>query len=186
MRTAALLISLLVLASCVPLAEHPAGDEEHAMFDARLQGIWRAVGGDAPFLAFIGPGDAAKGGVHIVAVEETRDRGWKVDEYDGISARRGARGFLSIRYATSGGERRGWVIARYALTGRDRLTVALLDEKRLAPLVRAGTIAGRVDGDGPYADVDLTGGSTEILALLESKDGARLFGPPHTLVRASR
>jgi hypothetical protein len=127
-----------------------------------------------------------KGGVHIATMEETRDRGWKVDEYDGITARRGARGFLSVRYATTGGERRGWVIIRYELTRGDRLTVSMLDEKRLAPLVRAGTIAGRVDGEGPYADVDLTGSSAELLALLESKGGARLFGTPHALVRVTR
>lgn len=186
MRTAALALSLLVLASCVPLAEHPAGDEEHPVFDARLQGMWRAVGGDAPLVVFIGAGGPTNDGVHVVVVEETRDGGWKVDEYDGFSARRGARGFLSIRYATTGGERRGWAIVRYTFAGRDRLTIAMLDEKRLAPLVRAGAIAGRVDGDGPYADVDLTGSSAELLAMLESKVGARLFGPPHTLVRVPR
>ncbi|MBI3768760.1 MAG: hypothetical protein HY271_09745 [Deltaproteobacteria bacterium] len=186
MRTFLLTLALIGLASCVPLSDHPAGDEKNSEFDARLQGVWRAASGDGPLLLFVGPGDDAGHGVQLMTVEETRDQRWKTVEYAGISTRGGRHGFLSVRYQTTGGERRGWVIARYTLAGRDRLQLYTLDHTRLAALINAGRVSGRVSGDGPYADVDVTMGSgAALIALLESKDGQRLFGPPHTLVRGA-
>jgi hypothetical protein len=173
------------LAACVPLADHPAGDEQHAVFDERLQGVWRAADDDGPMLLFASAADDDGHGIHLVTVEETGNHRWKTTEYDGIATRRGRYGFLSIRYATTDGERRGWVIARYALVGRDRLLFSTLDETRLAAGVRAETIPGRVSGDGPYADVDLTMSSVDLLAFLESKDGEKLFDPPHALTRVT-
>ncbi len=182
------LLALLcfALAACVPLADHPAGDEQHAQFDARLQGVWRAAHDDGPMLLFAGPGDDTGHGVHLVTVEETGgNHRWKTEEYDGIATRRGQHGFLSIRYETTDGERRGWAIARYTFVGRDRLQLSTLDETRLAAVVRAEKIPGRVSGDGPYADVDLTMSSVDLLAFLESKAGQALFDPPHGLVRVA-
>jgi hypothetical protein len=180
-----LLASLLGLAACVPLADHPAGDEATAVFDARLQGAWRAGGGDAPFFVFVGPADETGRGIRLLTLEATRDGRWKQDEYEGITTRRGGHGLLSVRYATSGGERHGWALARYTLAGSGRLQVATLDERRLAALVRAGKVPGRVSGDGPYADVDLTMGRADLVALLESRAAQRLFGAPRALVRVA-
>jgi hypothetical protein len=186
MRTLLLTLALLGLASCVPLSDHPAGDEKNFEFDARLQGVWRAAGGDGPLLLFVGPGDDAGHGVQLVTVEETGEHRWKTVEYAGISTRRGPQGFLSVRYETTDGERRGWVLARYTLAGRDRLQLYTLDHTRLAALINAGKVSGRVSGDGPYADIDVTMSSgAELIAFLESKDGRRVFGPPHTLVRGA-
>jgi hypothetical protein len=178
-----LLVVLCALASCVPLSDQPAGDERSAAFDTRLQGVWRAVGEDEPVLVFIGPGDDGAHGLHVVTVEETRDHRWKTAEYDGITTRRGRGGFLSVRYETTGGDRRGWVTARYTAASRDHIQFSTLDHERLAALIHAEKIPGRVTGDGPYADVDITMSGADLLAFLESPDGARLFGPPHTLVR---
>jgi hypothetical protein len=177
------LLGLVLLAACVPVADHPAGDE-HAPFDARLHGAWRPAGRkDATTTLFVGAGDEGGRGAHLVVVEETADRRWKVDEYKGVAVRRGAHGFLSIRYATSDGSRRGWVIARYTLLGADRLRLETLDEPRLAALVRDGTLPGTVHGDAPGADVDLSLGSDDLLAFLESPRGAALFTSPQVLAR---
>jgi hypothetical protein len=178
-------LCVVLLAGCVPVSEHPAGDER-APFDARLQGVWRPTEKkDAGTMLFVGFNEDGGQGVHLVVVEETTERRWKVDEYAGITERRGAHGYLSIRYATSDGSRRGWVIARYTLVGADRLRLETLDEPRLAALVRDGTVAGRVESDTPGADVDLTLGSEELLAFLESPRGSDLFSSPHTLARVT-
>ncbi len=63
-----------------------------------------------------------------------------------------------MRYETTGGDRRGWVTARYTAAARDRIQFPTLDNERLAALTYS--------------------------ASLESPDGARLFGPPHRLVRS--
>ncbi len=181
---AMLLLCVALLAGCVPVSEHPAGDE-HAPFDGRLQGMWRPVARkDAGTMLFVGAAGEDGRGVRLVVVEETADRRWKVDDYTGVSVRRGSHGYLSIRYATSDGSRRGWVIARYTLLAADRLRLETLDEPRLATLVRDGVLAGHVEGDGPTADVDLTLGSDELLAFLESPQGAALFTSPQMLARA--
>ena len=176
-------ICLVLLAACVPVADHPAGDE-HAPFDARLQGAWRPTGGkDATTTLFVGADDESGRGAHLVVVEETVGRRWKVDEYTGVAVRRATHGYLSIRYATSDGSRRGWVIARYTMLGTERLRLETLDEPRLAALVRDGTLAGTVHGDDPGADVDLSLGSDELLAFLESPRGSALFTSPQVLAR---
>jgi hypothetical protein len=177
------LLCLVLLAACVPVADHPAGDE-HAPFDTRLQGTWRPTGGtDATTTLFVGADDESGRGAHLVVVEENADRRWKVDEYTAVAVRRGAHGYLSIRYATSDGSRRGWVIARYTMLGADRLRLETLDESRLATLVRDGSLAGTVHGAEPGADVDLSLGSDELLAFLESPRGGALFTSPHVMAR---
>ena len=174
----------LGLAACVPLADHPVGGDEHAPMDTRWQGVWRPADADeGPMLLFAGPGDEAGHGIHLLIVEEMGDRRWKTSDYDGVTARRGGGGFLSIRYETTDGDRRGWAIARYAFTGPDRLQLWTLDETRLAAGVRAGKIPGKIIGDGPNADVDLTMSGAELLAFLESRDGRALFDRPRALVR---
>jgi hypothetical protein len=179
------LVVLVALAGCVPVSEQPAGDE-HAPFDTRLQGMWRPVGDDdAQTILFVSAADEAGRGARLLAVEEAADRRWKVDDYSAVTARRGSHGYLSVRYSTTDGARRGWVIARYTLVTGDRLRLETLDEKRLAVLVRAGTLAGRVNGDEPGADVDLTLSSAELLTFLDSPEGARLFSAPHVLARVA-
>jgi hypothetical protein len=179
-----LAVFCLGLAACVPLADHPVGNDEHALMDARWQGVWRPADADeGPMLLFAGPNDEAGHGIHLLIVEEMGDRRWKTSDYDGVTTRRGGGGFLSIRYETTDGDRRGWAIARYAFVGPDRLQLWTLDETRLAAGVRAGKIPGKITGEGPNADVDLTMNGADLLAFLESRDGRALFDRPRVLVR---
>ena len=177
------LLFLLAVAGCVPVSEQPAGDE-HAPFDMRLQGMWRPLGSDeARTIIFVSAADEASRGARLLTIEETADRRWKVDDYTGVTTQRGSHGYLSVRYQTTDGERRGWVIGRYTLAKADRLRLETLDEKRLATLVRQGRLAGRVNSDGPDADVDLTLSAADLLTFLESAEGGRLFTAPHVLAR---
>jgi hypothetical protein len=176
---------LLGLAACVPVATNPAGDAAHAVFDARLQGAWRAVGkpGDAPLYAYVGPADEDARGVQAVLVEQKADGGWKVDAYHGITTRRGDHGLLSVRYEEPGNPMHGWVIMRYAVPAPGRIELRPLDGERLAAAVRAGKLAGAVSKDVLGAAVRLTASSAELIAFLDSPEGEELFAPPLPFAR---
>jgi hypothetical protein len=178
-------ILLLGLAACVPVSTHPAGDAADAVFDARLQGAWRAVGktSDAPLYAYVGPGGDDAHDIQAVLVEQKADGGWKVDEYRGITTRRGDHGLLSVRYEEPGNPVHGWVIMRYALPASARIELRPLDRERLAAAVHAGQLAGTVSRDVLGDEVRLTASSAELVAFLDSAEGEKLFAPPLPFAR---
>ena len=177
-RMLVVVMVLLIVSCCVPLAHEPALPAGGPLADGRLSGAWRAIGADAPLHAYIGPAREDSATVQIRLLEQRDDGSWKLDEYEAQAAPIEAGGVLSVRY--DNGHAEGYVVVRYVLTAEGGLAVHLPDRDRLVAAIGAGAIAGTI-GDGD--DVEITASGASLLAWLHSAAGARSFGPAFAFVR---
>jgi len=179
-RLAVLGLTALLAAACLPVtSKHPVGSTVGLKNDPALVGVWKGHGGDGDskdgYFAFLNtPG----GTMSVLMFSPAEDDGW-----ESLSVQTAALGGLHVMNAhllAKNGEpetdpaAKDNIVLAYRLEG-GKLTLSLLDEKKVAAAIKSGKLQGIVD-PGNTGDVHITAEPAALDAFFASKDGAALFG----------
>ncbi len=190
MRVAIAGLLLVALAGCLPVtSEKPVGTTVGLKADAALPGVWKGKmpeGKAYTYFTFLPGKDGGLTAVGVTPAKAGDEGGWAA--FAATTAEIGGARFMNVRQTHSDGEGPTDIESKksfpllYRLTGKNRLALLLLDEKKTAEAIRAGKIKGTVES-GSYGDVTLTADGVELDAFLSSKDGLALFTPLLELTR---
>ena len=177
----------LFLAACLPVTSlHPIG-QTVAATDPVLSGAWRGKlkGAEtASTLYFLPQKD---GGTALFVTDPGKKDAGSWGSFAITTARLGANRFINAREVIDEGKPAEGKIATtgfpllYRISGNS-LTLYLLDEQKTAAAIKAGKLKGTVE-QGTDGDVAITEEAATLDALMASKAGAGLFGPPLMVLR---
>lgn len=174
-------LAALIVAACLPVtSRHPVGSTVGLKSDPALIGLWKGHGKDSDakdgYFAFLSLPD---GTTSVLMFSPAEDDGW--ESLDLQTATLGDLHVMNARLATKNGvpetdpaAKDENIVLAYRIDG-GKLTLSLLDEKKVAEAIRAGRLAGTVD-PGSTGDVHITAEPAALDAFFASKEGAALFG----------
>ena len=186
LRWAAVIGAALLACACLPVTtKTPVGSTVGFAPDPALVGVWRGSGDsgdkkkDFGFIVFVKNEDDT-----MTAILPEDDR-WTT--YSVKISRLGDHTFMNVRELLQNGKAADDGLAGqqfpilYSVKG-NKLTFALLDEKRTAAAIKSGAIAGTIE-PGDYGDVHITAEATVLDAFMQSPAGLALFAPPSIVMR---
>jgi hypothetical protein len=169
-----------LLAACLPVtSKHPVGSTVGLKSDPALIGLWKGHGGERDakdgYFAFLGQPD---GTMSVLMFSPAEDDGW-----ESLSAQTATLGGLHVMNArmlakngvpeTDSGAEDNIVLA-YRIEG-SKLTLSLLDEKKVADAIQSAKLEGTI-ARGGSGDVHITAEPQALDAFFASREGAALFG----------
>jgi hypothetical protein len=145
------------------------------------------VDAKAPSTLYFFPQQGAGTTALLVTPPAGKDAGsWS--SFSVTTAQLGANHFINARELIDNGKPAEGKLANtvfpllYRIGANKSLTLYLLDEKKTAAAITAGKLKGTVE-KGDYGDVAVTEDAASLDALMATKAGAALFGPPLMVMR---
>ncbi len=181
LRTAAVALLLLtpLLFSCVPVSTHPISDPETAKLDTGLLGIWRSA--DKESQAYFHVGEEGGGLVSAVMVDHKNDGGLETATYLAHSSTLDSGTYLNVIFEEEEGDR-GYIFVKYRLTGRDRLSLSIIDGSVVENSISEGGLKGRIEEEKWGASIYITADSGSVADYV-GKNAPALFTEWLELVR---
>jgi|HubBroStandDraft_3_1064219.scaffolds.fasta_scaffold81302_2 hypothetical protein len=181
-RLAAVIVAALTLSACLPVtSKEPIGAGAGYAPDPALYGVWRSKASDGPGTMIFVKNDDDSQSVIVVAQGKDADSGeWEL--FNIKASKLGSRTYMSAREMEMNGKPADDELAGqnipllYKIEGKT-LTLRLLDDKKVADAIKAGTIAGTIE-PGENGDVRITANAVLMNALFSTDAGAALFGKP--------
>lgn len=189
LQRAAAIGAALLACACLPVTtKTPVGSTVGFAPDPALVGVWRGSNDSG------GSGDKKKDFGFVIFVKNEDDTMTAIlpedDRWTTYSvkiARLGDHTFMSVRELLQNGKAADDGLAGqqfpilYAVKG-NKLTLALLDEKKTAAAIKSGVLAGTIE-PGDYGDVHITAEPTALDAFMQSPAGLAFFAPPSIVMR---
>ena len=177
LRFAAAAIAALLVSACLPVTtKTPVGATVGFAPDPALVGVWRGSSnsGEKSDIGFIVLVKNDDGTMTAILPEDDR---WST--YSVRAATLGGHTFMNVRGLLENGKAADDELAGqqfpilYSAKG-NKLSLALLDEKKVAAAIKSGAIAGTIE-PGDYGDVHITADATSLDKFMQSDAGIALF-----------
>lgn len=178
-KLAALLLSALLLAACVPTSLQPLSPVAKAQTDARLPGTW--IFRDEKEVGYLHIADAEPGAeLAILQVTQTPRDGAKKDaEYVGHASHLDSGDYLNLRAAgnlrVAGKQKDGYLLVRYRFDAQGYLEVGLMNAKPVHEAIERGALAGEITEHKGWADDVRITATPEALRRFVNARHAELF-----------
>ena len=190
---AASLFAALLLAACVPTAEHPILGKDKAP-GADILGAWHGTTNDGTAIELhllkMEDGTVAL----LIGHEDKKDGGTSSDSWSVfhiVTAKVKGENYLSALWDLNDGKpaaanEKGYHLLRYTLTADGTLSMFFVDEKKLIEAVKKGKLEGTITGEGAGEEVRVTASSEKLARFVGRQDPKALFAQPFaTFKRAS-
>jgi hypothetical protein len=153
------------------------------MSDPALIGAWRGkMENGGPVYMHVLPGKEDGMTVLLVSGEDKAD-GADWSAFQIVTAEVEGTHYLSALWQLNGGKPvegrdKGYHLMRYEIGADGALRLYGIDEDKLMQAVQAGTVEGRIEGEGGAAEVRLTASSEKLVKFLKHAKPQALFDKP--------